>query len=52
MMEVVPGIRLLKVPIPDNLLEYVNAYLIEGDGQYALVDPGWPDGEALSALNK
>jgi len=29
MMEVVPGIRLLKVPIPDNLLEYVNAYLIE-----------------------
>ena len=52
MIEVVPGIRLLKVPIPDNPLEYVNAYLIEGDGQYALVDPGWPDGEALSALKK
>ena len=51
-MEVVPGIHLLKVPIPDNPLEYVNAYLIEGDGQYALVDPGWPDGEALSALKK
>ncbi len=51
-MEVVPGIRLLRVPIPDNPLEYVNAYLIGEDGQYALVDPGWPDGEAFSALKE
>jgi len=51
-MEVVPGIYLLKVPIPDNPLEYVNSYLIDGDGRYALVDPGWPSREALSALTK
>lgn len=51
-MQVAPGIHLLKVPIPDNPLEYVNAYLIDGDGQYALVDPGWPSQEALSALKR
>lgn len=49
-MEVSPGIYLLKVPIPDNPLEYVNAYLIEGDGRFVLVDPGWPSREALAAL--
>lgn len=44
------AIRLLKVPIPNNPLENVNAYLIDGDGEYALVDPGWPGEEALEAL--
>jgi len=52
MMEVVPGIYLLKVPIPDNPLGYTNAYLIDGDGRYALVDPGWSSQEALSALRR
>lgn len=47
MMEVSPGIYLLKVPIPDNPLEYVNAYLIEGDGRFVLVDPGWPSRRLL-----
>jgi glyoxylase-like metal-dependent hydrolase (beta-lactamase superfamily II) len=49
-MEVAPGIYLLKVPIPDNPLGYVNTYLIDGDERYALVDPGLPSREALSAL--
>jgi len=51
-MEVLHGIKLLKVPIPNNPLEHVNTYLIDGDGRYALVDPGWPGQEALNALKR
>lgn len=50
MEEVVPGIYQLKVPIPDNPLGYLLAYLIRrGDG-YLLVDCGWDAPEAFDAL--
>ena len=29
-MEIAPGIYLLKVPIPDNPLENLNCYVVEG----------------------
>lgn len=34
----------------DHALKYVNAYLIEGDGGYTLVDCGWGMPEVLEAL--
>jgi hypothetical protein len=38
-MEIVSGIYQIKVPIPDNPLENLNCYLIEGDeGWLMLVD--------------
>jgi len=50
MEEITSGVYQLKVPIPDNPLEYLLAYLIKGDGEYALVDTGWNTPEALEAL--
>ncbi|MBI4297718.1 MAG: MBL fold metallo-hydrolase [Chloroflexi bacterium] len=51
-MEVSPGIYQLKVPIPDNPLGFLLAYLVKGDQGYLLVDAGWPAPEALSAMDQ
>lgn len=51
-MELADGVHQIKVPIPSVSLKYVNAYLIENNGCYALVDPGWPNNVALSSLEK
>jgi len=53
MNEVVPGIYQLKLPVPllgDQLA--VNAYLIEGDKGWLLVDSGWNTNQAFSALGR
>lgn len=50
--EVVPGIQQFKVPIPDNPLEFVNAYLIQKDKGWMLVDTGWNAPEAFEALEQ
>lgn len=53
MNEVVPGIHQLKLPVPllgDQLT--VNAYLIQGDKGWLLVDSGWNTNQAFSALGK
>lgn len=49
-MEVVPGIHQVKVPIPDNPLGYLNAYLVEGQDGYLMVDTGWYTQDAFTAL--
>ena len=46
------GIHQLKIPIPDNPLGYLNAYLIRGGNGYTLIDSGWPNQGALDALKK
>lgn len=51
-MEVMAGIHQLKLPIPDNPLGYLNAYLIRGGNGYTLVDSGWPTQETLDVLIK
>ncbi|MFC2058186.1 MBL fold metallo-hydrolase [Chloroflexota bacterium] len=51
-MEVTPGIYQLKVPIPDNPLGHLNAYLIEGDNGWLLVDTGWNTQDAFDSLNR
>jgi glyoxylase-like metal-dependent hydrolase (beta-lactamase superfamily II) len=53
MNKVVPGIYQLKLPVPllgDQLA--VNAYLIEGDKGWLLVDSGWNTNQAFSALGR
>jgi glyoxylase-like metal-dependent hydrolase (beta-lactamase superfamily II) len=54
MTEVIPGIHWLKLPItmPESTLAYVNAYLIQGDSGYLLVDAGWNTDETFDALQK
>ncbi len=52
MTEIIPGIHQLKIPIPNNPLEYTNIYLIQGDDGYLLIDAGWNSEEAFQSLTK
>ena len=54
MIEVIPGVYHLKLPIPmpDSTLAYVNAYLVQGDSGYLLVDTGWNTSEVFDSLQK
>ncbi len=49
-MEVAPGIHLLRVPIPNNPLGFINAYLVKTSDGCILVDAGWNTQEAYEAL--
>ncbi|MBI2861099.1 MAG: MBL fold metallo-hydrolase [Chloroflexi bacterium] len=52
MTEVLPGVHLLKLPlpIPDTSLTHVNVYLVRGDDGYLMVDAGWNTNQALESL--
>ena len=54
MTEVIPGVYQLKLPIPmpDSTLGHVNAYLVQGDSGYLLVDSGWNTDEVFDSLQK
>lgn len=52
MTEIIPGIYQLKIPIPDNPLEYTNIYLVRGDDGYLIIDAGWNDEKAFQSLEK
>jgi glyoxylase-like metal-dependent hydrolase (beta-lactamase superfamily II) len=52
MTKILPGIHQLRVPIPNNPLEYTNTYLVQGDDGYILIDTGVNTEEALQALEK
>jgi len=49
-MEIAYGIHLVKVPIPDNPLGFLNCYLISGKDGWLMLDTGWHTHEALDAL--
>jgi glyoxylase-like metal-dependent hydrolase (beta-lactamase superfamily II) len=49
-MEVMPGIHQLKVPIPNNPLGFINAYLVKTDEGSLLIDTGWNTDEAFNSL--
>lgn len=52
-VEVVPGIYLLKIPIPDNPLGDLNSYIIQGNNSdRVLIDTGWNAPQAFDALQK
>ncbi|MCU6480805.1 MBL fold metallo-hydrolase [Arthrobacter sp. A2-55] len=48
--EVRPGVWSIPVPFPGNPMRYTLAYLLLGDGEAALVDPGWESAEGWEAL--
>jgi len=52
MAKIRPGIHQLKIPIPNNPLEYTNIYLVQGDGENLLIDTGWNGEEAFRSLKK
>jgi glyoxylase-like metal-dependent hydrolase (beta-lactamase superfamily II) len=52
-MEILPGIHQLKLPFPLQLDQLaVNAYLIQGDKGWMLVDTGWNTNQAFSAMER
>ena len=51
MDEIVTGIHQLKIPIPNNPLEYTNIYLLKGDDGHLLIDTGWNDEAAFQSLS-
>ena len=48
--EVYPGIHLIKVPLPDNPLKFLNSYLIEDSDRPLLVDVGFNHAVCENAL--
>ena len=54
MTEITPGIYWLRLPttMPQFNVEEVNAYLVEGDSGYLLVDAGWNTDYTLDSLQK
>ena len=49
-MKIINGIHQIKIPIPDNPLEYLNSYLIEGSDGWLMVDTGWSSPDAFTEL--
>jgi len=48
----VDGIEQIRLPMADHALRYINAYLIEGDDGYVLVDCGWGLPDVLGTLEE
>lgn len=48
--EVRPGVWSIPVPFINNPMRYTLAYLLVGDGEAALVDPGWDSDEGWEIL--
>ena len=49
-LKVVPGVYQLAIPMPDNPLGYLLAYLIEGKQGYIMIDTGWSTDIAWNSL--
>ncbi len=52
MTEIIPGIYRLEIPIPNNPLGNTNVYLLRGDDGYLMIDTGWNNERAFSALEE
>lgn len=52
MTEVIPGIYQMKMPLPNSPLGHLNAYLLEGNDGWVLVDTGWDFPGAFSSAKK
>lgn len=51
-MEVVSGVYQIEVPFPGGKDGYTNVYVLEGQDGHVLIDSGWGDLEAFSALRE
>lgn len=50
-MKIIDGIYQLKIPIPDNPLGHLNAYLLEGTEGWLMIDTGWFTSDAFASLD-
>lgn len=49
-MEILPGVRQFKLPLPDRHLGYIFVYLLERSDGYLLIDTGWDTAASQEAL--
>jgi len=52
MIKIIPGIYQIQLPLAVTSPEYVNAYLVQGDNGYLLVDTGWDTKETFDSLER
>jgi len=52
MTEIIPGIHQLNIPIHDNPLGNTNTYLVQGNGECLIIDPGMNNDAAFDALQR
>ena len=52
MIEVIPDIYRMPLPLPVPHLSHINTYLVRGDKDYLLIDTGWNTEEAFDSLKK
>lgn len=50
MTEVLPGVHLLRLPLTNSPLKWVNGYLLKADDGWVLVDCGWDMPDVMEAL--
>ena len=50
LIDIVPGIYQLKVPIPGNPLGHLNCYIINGKKGWLMIDTGWFTPDAFESL--
>lgn len=51
-MEIVTGVHQLRIPFPESIDRFTNAYVIEGNRGSILVDCGWDSSEAIWAFRE
>jgi glyoxylase-like metal-dependent hydrolase (beta-lactamase superfamily II) len=51
-MKITSSIHQIKIPIPNNPLEHINSYIIEGRDGWVMIDSGWYTEEAFQVLLK
>ncbi len=52
MNEIMPDFYRLELPLPNNPLGFVSAFLVRGDDGHLLIDTGWDNEESLGSLKK
>ncbi len=51
-MEIVTGVHQLRIPFPEGIERFTNAYVVEGNRGSILVDCGWDNSEAIWAFRE
>ncbi len=51
-MEIVTGVHQLRIPFPEGVARFTNAYVIEGNRGNILIDCGWDSSEAIWAFRE
>ena len=49
--EIVPSLYRTEIPLPNNPLKWLNAYIVKGGDRFLIIDTGFNREECLNAMN-